>query len=59
MAHYIYFLIKNYPEYKFIEDYPHYIKRTRIFLKDAFSWKISEICRFVEYLNILTKYIEK
>ena len=59
MAHYIYFVIKQYPDSDFIKNYYPNIKKTREFLKKTFEWEFSKIFVFSAKLNSLTRYIKK
>ena len=59
MAHYVYFLIKQYPNNNFIENYYLNTKKTRKFLKKTFEWDFSKIFIFSAKLNSLTRYIKK
>ena len=59
MAHYLYFIIKNYPDNDFIKHYSKNIRDTKSFLKEVFEWEVLEITQFITKLNSLTKYIIK
>jgi len=59
MAHYLYFVIKNYPDNEFIKNYSKNIRDTKSFLNEVFDWETLEITQFITKLNSLTKYIIK
>ena len=59
MAHYLYFVIKNYPDNDFIKSYSKSIRDTKTFLKEVFDWESLEITQFITKLNSLTKYMIK
>jgi len=59
MAHYLYFVIKNYPDNEFIKNYSKNIRDTKSYLNEVFDWETLEITQFITKLNSLTKYIIK